>query len=123
MLLKYFGARYDVMFNARKTMLTKFGNSNDISKEFVEFNDNCIQCEDSACHLGNNIGFNMERDNLSNSINEFVSNITRIKASFSYAGTEVVQWIWSKSKLQNVSHLLLLMATSSYTHFEKYMRY
>ena len=37
--------------------------------------------------------------------------------------TTNLQWIWSKSKLQNVSHLLLLMATSSYTHFEKYMKY
>ena len=70
------------MFNAGKTKLTKFVNRNDISKEFVEFNSNCIQCEDSACHLSNNIGFNIERDNLSKSINEFVSNITRIKALF-----------------------------------------
>ena len=89
-VVKTFGARYDVMFNASKTKLTKFGNRNDISKEFVEFNDNCIRCESSACHLGNNIGFNMERDNLSKSINEFVSKITRIKASFSYADTDVL---------------------------------
>ena len=32
-----------------------------------------------------------------------------------------VQWIWFKSKLRNVSHLLLLIkATFSYPHFEKY---
>ena len=89
-VVKTFGARYDVIFNASKTKLTKFGNRNDISKEFVEFNDNCIRCENSACHLGNNIGFNMERDHLSKSINEFVSNITRIEASFSYADADVL---------------------------------
>ena len=89
-VVKTFGARYDVMFNASKTKFTKFGNRNKISEEFVEFNGNCIQCEDSACHLGNNIGFNMERDNLSKSINEFVCNINRINASFSYADTEVL---------------------------------
>ena len=33
-----------------------------------------------------------------------------------------LQWMWSKSKLQNVSLLLLLIATSSYTHFEKYKK-
>ena len=89
-VVKTFGARYDVMFNASKTKLTKFGNRNHISKEFVEFNGNCIQCENSPCHLGNDIGFNMEGNNLYKSINEFVSNITRIKASFSYADTEVL---------------------------------
>ena len=34
-----------------------------------------------------------------------------------------IQWIWSYSKLQNVSHLLLLMATSSNSHFKKHMKY
>ena len=72
-VVKTFGARYDVKLNASKTKLTKFRNRNGISKEFVEFNGNCIQCENSTCHLGNNIGFNMERDNQSKSINEFVS--------------------------------------------------
>ena len=89
-VVKTFGARYDVMLNASKTKLTKFRNRNYISKEFVEFNSNCIWCENSACHLGNNIEFNMERDNLSKSKNEFVSKITRISATFSYADTEVL---------------------------------
>ena len=36
----------------------------------------------------------MGRDNLSKFINKFVSNIDRIKASFSYAVTEILYKLW-----------------------------
>ena len=73
---KTFCDRYNVMFNASKT---KFENRNDISNEFAAFNGSCTQCKNCAWHLGNNIQFNMKRDNLSKSINEFVSTINLIK--------------------------------------------
>ena len=43
-----------------------------------------------CCHLGSAIGSNMDSQNISKSINEFVSNINRIKSCFSYVDTEIL---------------------------------
>ena len=49
-----------------------------------------------------------------------LKHIYKIKTKKTTPEKPPVQWIWSESKVQNVSHLFLLVATSSYIHLDKF---
>ena len=51
-VVEIFSEKYEVIFNATKTKLTKFGNADNLSNEFINFHGNCIRCDSCACHFG-----------------------------------------------------------------------